>query len=152
MSTVNGSGRRLRWILVASMAANVFLVGFIGAEAWRVVRRGGGLASTALTDVALPRILERLPPADGRLVGDAFARRLPELAELQRRAREAVERLRAEMARSPFDPEGVRAAMRELREARSRLSGVLEEILVDVLPRMSDEGRRILSEQRLLRR
>lgn len=149
--TASGTPRRLRRILIASLAANVFLLGFIGAEAWRARHRGDGLGAGALPGAILPRILERLPPPDGRLLRDAFARRLPELVERRRGSRQATERLRVEIARTPLDPEGVRRAMREAREARARVGALVQEILVDALPRMSDEGRRTLGEQRLLR-
>ncbi len=139
----------MRTLLVASLAANVFLCAFLGVQAWRRHR----LAELgANPESVLPQVMERLSPADREVFRSAFSARFPELRDLRRQARAAVARVRAGMAARPFDAAAVRADMEALRQARLRISSLLEEGLVEALPRMSEEGRFVLSQQRIARR
>ena len=155
MATVNDSARWMRWALVLSVALNLFLVAFLGGQAWRMAHRaatGRGPISADLTERILPRLVAHLPPADGQLVQEAFAARLPELTELQRQSREALERARLGIAQAPYDEGRVRAELIAAQEGRQKLATIVEQTLLEVLPRMSQEGRVVLSEQRVLRR
>ncbi len=150
MATADGS-RLMRTLLVTSLAANLFFCAWFGAQAWRR-HRVAELAASPVAESILPQVLERLPPADRDVFRSAFSGRLPELRELQRQARAAMARVRAGMAARPFDLAAVRADMEAWRQARQRISTLFEEGLVEALPRMSDQGRLVLSQQRIVRR
>ncbi len=155
--------RRMRWTHVAiilSVALNLFLVAFLGAQIWRLRHPGGvlalatsrGLATGAVTQLVLRQLIEKLPPADAAIFRNAFAARLPEMIMLQRQSIEAMEQARTDIARLPYDNDKVRADLNAGRAARQKIGPLLEETLLDILPRMSEEGRRTLSEYRLLPR
>jgi uncharacterized membrane protein len=140
--------------MVLSLALNLFLVAFVGAQAWRA-RNTESMLLTASSEGGitahgiLRQLADKLPPEDGRLLRDAFAARLPELATLRRQSVQAMDRVRDDIARRPFDADRTRADMRAAREARRNLAPVIEETMLDVLPRMSDEGRIALGQYRL---
>lgn len=146
----------LRWGLVASLALNLFLLGFLGAEATRSHRRGlllanGRAAASGEGPIALGRQLAAaLPPADAGVLRQAFAARLPELARLRRRSQAAAEQVRLDIEAAPYDPGRVRADMLAAREARQAIRPVIEQILQDALPRMSAPGRKAFAEYRIL--
>lgn len=145
---------RSRWmhaLLIASVAANVFLCAFLGVQAWQRQRLAERVAPP-LAESFLNRLMGRLSPADQDVLRDAFSRRRPELAALQRQVREAMDRARADTARRPFDLAAARADIGAVRQRRGRITALYEEALLAALPRMSDEGRLALSQQRLTQR
>ncbi|WP_316977396.1 periplasmic heavy metal sensor [Shumkonia mesophila] len=158
---MRGQDGRFRWTYWAvglSIAFNLFFAGFIGAQAWRH-RHPESLLSEVIADgpvggvvvqAILRQIAEKLPPADGHILRGAFARKFPELVPLWRQSFQAVERVRADIAERPFDGDKTRTDMLAAREARQQVSPLIEGILLDALPRMSDEGRLALSQYRLL--
>jgi hypothetical protein len=71
-----------------------------------------------------------------------------ELEEAQGRFTTAMDQVRAEMDRTPLDPSALRAAMAHAREQRQPIGPVLEDIMMEVLPKMSPEGRHVLAHYR----
>lgn len=141
-----GAGRRL---LAASLALNVFLLGF---AAVRIASRHAATdrdGATAFFHRVLPRLVSSLPPADGKLLGEALAARAAELEARRDRLAGAVARVRASIAASPYDDARVRSDVAAAREARRELSGLVVEAVVAVLPRMSSDGRRALASFRV---
>jgi len=149
-----------RWAVGLSVALNLFFVAFLGAQFWRSQGIEGLFAPATTSNAGagpfrravLRQLVARLPPEDGRVLRAGFVARLPELVRLQRQSVAAAEQVRADIAASPLDLEKLRTDMRAAREARQQLAPVIEEALLDVVPRMSDEGRRILSDYRLSQR
>lgn len=150
-------GRRA---IVLSIALNVFLIAFIGVQIWRYRDPTGFLslattrsfASGEIAQTLIARLSDRLPPQDAALLRQAFVARLPDLVRLQRQSFEAVEQVRRDVGEPSYDDAKVRADMDSARASAQKIRPVVEEILLDVLPRMSPEGRKALSEIRLLPR
>jgi uncharacterized membrane protein len=160
--TAPGS-RRVRWARIgvaASIALNLFLLAFAGGQAWRLTRSGSLLAlstssdfvSGVLAERLLRRITSVLPPADGRLVHAAFAPRMPEVIGLGRRAFLAVERAREDIGAKHLDLDKVKADLAAANDARQAIRPIVQGTLLDVLPRMSAQGRLALSQYRVLPR
>jgi len=148
---------RLRGILVASIALNLFLVGLVGAQAWRgeQLRRLAVPAISALEregvqdpEGTLQRVGGRLSRDDEAVLLDAARERMGALLGVKADYVAAVERARAEIARDLVDPAGLRAAIAEARRQRQRFGPLLEDILLDAVPQMTPEGRRVLSQLR----
>lgn len=142
-----------RWALVAigfSVALNIFLVGFLLAQLWSI--RPQHVADELAPREVLRQLAGELPAGDARHLRYAFAERLPQLAALRRDVRAATERVRDDIGAVPFDAEKLRADLDASRAARDKLRPLIEQALLEALPQMSEDGRRILSQARLARR
>jgi hypothetical protein len=60
--------------------------------------------------------------------------------------------VRDDIGAVPFDAEKLRADLDASRAARDKLRPLIEQALLEALPQMSEDGRRILSQTRLARR
>jgi len=143
---------RLRVILAVSIALNLFLVALVGAQRWRAVQRmatsvSGLIEAQGMHDPegTLQDFVARLSRDDAAILQSAARARMGELLKARRDFVAAVQRTRAEIARDPVDPTGVREAISEARRQRQRFGPLLEGILLDAVPRMTPEGRRALS-------
>jgi uncharacterized membrane protein len=144
--------RGLRLGLALSLALNLFLLAFLGAQAWHAREDTPPVAAgeAASTRAVLAAITRDLPPDDAQLLRGAFIDHIGELARLRRQAVQAMDRVRADIARQSYDGEATRADMAAARGARQRLGPVIEQALLEVLPRMSGPGRQALARLRLL--
>jgi hypothetical protein len=148
---------RLRVIVVISIALNLFLVALVGAQGWQAIqlRRMAVPAISALErqglqdpEGTLERLGGQLSRDDAAILLGAARARLGALLSVQADFVAAVERTRAEIARDPIDPDGLRAAIAEARRQRQRFGPLLEDILLDAVPRMTPDGRRVVSQMR----
>lgn len=152
------NGRRSRWAYVAagSLALNAFILAFAGAQTLRARHPEKILAVVGTDRVAgaiaasiMAQLPEKLPAADGELLRKSFAAKVPELAALRAQLSQADEQVRVDVARLPFDNERLRADLLKSRMLRRQLGPLVEEMLLDVMPKLSDEGRRAISQYRL---
>lgn len=150
--------RRTRWAYVAavSLALNGFCLAFIGAQVLRLRHPdkvlavvGGDRVGKAIAESIMAQLPGKLPDADGQLLRKAFAAKAPTLSALRIQLAEADEQVRADLARQPFDEERLRVSMVQSRAIRRQFGPLIEDMLLEVLPRMSDEGRLALSQYRL---
>jgi Heavy-metal resistance len=156
MRALGRSWSTLHVAIVVSIALNLFCVAFIGEQAWRshaeehgAMQIGAGGGPLPLRTL-LQQINGNLPPEDAALLRSEFAARIPDLITLRRNSVQAVERVRVDIAQQPFDPEKTRRDMLLSQEARQKTAAVIQAALLDVLPRMSDQGRRQLADYRIL--
>ncbi|MBB6252392.1 periplasmic heavy metal sensor [Nitrospirillum iridis] len=145
----------LRLALILSLALNLFLLAFVGAQQWRqqaalralppsIARTPAGNVLATL----FGQLAAQLPPDDRRLLRSAILSHTPQLEQTQARFAAAMDQVRTEIDRTPLDTAALRAAMAQAREQRQPLGPVLEDIVMEVLPQMSAEGRHILSRYR----
>lgn len=125
------------WVLIASLGCNAFL--------------GAAVATHFLKDPPPPppppgRMLEEmaetLPPEDARIMRQAIATYSTLLTK--ERHEEQFQRLRQTLAADPFNADAFRAAEAELRQRQTAMN----DIILEVVPRLSAEGRKKLSEFR----
>jgi hypothetical protein len=149
---------RSRWAYVAaaSLALNCFFLAFAGAQQLRARHPerilaivGSDRISGAIAESILAQLPEKLPRADGELMRSAFAKNMPDLITLRVQLAQADEQVRADVARRPFDNERLRADMLKSRMIRRQFGPLVEEMLLEVLPKLSDEGRLAISQYRL---
>jgi hypothetical protein len=139
-----------------SLAVNLFLLAFFAAQAWHpfAAESPPGLSaeSEPLKSGFFRRLAKTLPPDDARLLGKAVLLRLPEYAAAEREVFQAMERLRTDAAERPYNTEKVKADLDALQAARQKMPPITSQLLQEVLPQMSDEGRLALSRFRLFSR
>lgn len=147
-----------RIALTVSVALNLFLVTLIGVQMWRHRHPDGllaqasarWLASGQVVQAVLDQAGDQLPAEDARLLRQALTERSAELIRLQRQSRQAMEQLRRDIAQQPYDDAPVRTDLAALAQARQAIRPLVEDMLLELLPRLSPQGRQVLSRLRLL--
>jgi len=151
MAELLGRSRWTLWAVGLSVALNLFLLGFLGAQAWRLhaPESSDAPAADTLGPGFFRQLAGTLPPADARLLRSALGARLPEMIGLRRDWQQAAERLRTDIAQLPYADDKVRADLAAVQAARQKLRPLTEDLLLTILPQMSDEGRQALSRARV---
>jgi uncharacterized membrane protein len=143
------SGVRMQWLLLGSLALNLFFVGAAGAVALRytspvplaaVARIDHNLASR------LNRIAEGLPPADSEAMRAQLQRDAVRVAAAQADLRLSQEAVRKSLRAEPFDAEAMRNAMTENHAAHERFDQVIHDMLATAAGKMSVVGRNKLAD------
>ena len=141
--------RSSRWLLVGSLALNLFFIGTLGALAVRHIVAPEVPAANERPRTAAARI-ERLaiilPAADAETLRVAFRARATEAEGGRDALNRAFERVQAALRAQPFDPAPLRAAMAEARSARPPYEQVMQEIFVAAAAGMSSDGRMKLAD------
>jgi uncharacterized membrane protein len=126
-----------RMLLTLSLGLNLFLIG------WVVTGSLG--ADYAKPDPApeavAAEIAAALPQPDSDLLLRAVAAQRQALLEARRNYLAAFNHLRSVVAAEPLDATDLRRAVADLRTARQSERALFGDTIVEVLPRMSREGR-----------
>jgi len=143
------SGARVRWLLLGSMALNLFFVGAAGAVALRYTSPVP-LATVALINHSmasrLDRIATSLPPADSEVMRTQLRHDAVKLAAAQADLRLSQEDVRKSLRAEPFDSAAVRLAMAESRTARDNFDQALHDTIATAAAQMSVVGRSKLAD------
>jgi uncharacterized membrane protein len=144
MLTMDMPERSSRWLLIGSLALNLFFIGTVGALAVRHMFAPAQPAATERPRTAAARI-ERLaaplPPADADKLRAAFASRATAAESAREALTRALERMQGALRAQPFNADDLRAAMAEIRAVRPAYELVMQEILATGAAAMSNEGR-----------
>ena len=136
--------RSSRWLLIGSLALNLFFIGTIGALALRHYLAPAQPAATERPRTAAARI-ERLaaplPPADAEKLRAAFRARETSAEGGREALNRAFERIQATLRAEPFDPAQLRASFADARVARPVYEQAMQEIITAAAAGMSPEGR-----------
>jgi uncharacterized membrane protein len=141
--------RSSRWLLVGSLALNLFFVGTVGALALRHIMAPPHQAETERPRTAaarLERLAAPLPAADAEKLRTAFGTRATEAESARDALNRAYERVQTALRAQPFDAAQLRAAMADARAARPLYEVVMQDILTAGASGMSPEGRARLAE------
>jgi uncharacterized membrane protein len=137
-------GAHLRWLLLGSLALNLFFVGAAGAVAFRY-SSPVPLATVSHIDHSLAGRLDRvassLPPEDADLLRAQLRIEAVKVAAAQADLRLSQETVRNSLRAAPFDADAMRAAMAENRVARQNFDQVLHDTIAAAAAKMSDVGR-----------
>ncbi len=132
--------RTWKVVLIASLALNCF---FVGAVA-------NGLLSAAPPRLVIsPRQLEErvtlaLAEPDRQVMRRAFDARRTEIAAAQTQFRLAMVQAIALVDREPLDLAALRGPVEDAKQARTRMSDLLVDAILDGLGQVSRDGRRAL--------
>ena len=147
--TMTMPDRSSRWLLLGSLALNLFFIGTIGALAIRHTVAPSPPTATERPRTAAARI-ERLaaplPAADAEKLRGAFRTREAAAENARENLNRAFERIQAALRAQPFDEAQLRAAMTQVRAARPVYEQAMQEILVAAASEMSSVGRAKLAD------
>jgi uncharacterized membrane protein len=143
------SAARVRWLLLTSLALNVFFVGAAGAVAFRYTGNVP-LARIAQIDHSvgsrLDRIAATLPPADAEIMLSEFRANAVKVASAQADLRLSRETLRDSLRAEPFDTGAMRTAMAANSAARENFEHVMHDMVAAAAAKMSVVGRNKLAD------
>lgn len=132
-----------RWLLLCSLALNLFFVGIAIAMAVRA-------PATHTWDrdvfVRIERIAATLPAPDADLLRGEVKTRREALEAAQQQYFAARREIHAALRLDPFSADTMRAAMTKTRAARQNFDQILQGIFADAAPRMSRAGRLALAD------
>jgi uncharacterized membrane protein len=143
------SGARVHWLLLGSLALNLFFVGAAGAVAFRYS------SPVPLTAVAridhnligrLDRVADSLPPADADAMRTELSADAVKIASAQADLRLSQDDVRKSLRAEPFDADAMRGAMAENHAAHERFDQVIHDMLASAASKMSVIGRNKLAD------
>jgi uncharacterized membrane protein len=138
-----------RWLLLGSLALNLFFVGVAVAMA---IRSPADTAWDRDVFVRVGRLSATLPRADGDLVGAQMQAHHGTIADAQDRYFAARERIHETLREDPFKVEDMRAAMAQTRAARQNYDQVIQGVFAGIAEKMSPAGRHALADWRATRK
>lgn len=134
-----------RWLLLASLALNLFFAGVALAVALHrpppAPPPPAAPADDRSPSVRIDRLAATLPPADARILLDRFGAVQASLAVTEGTSRAAQDKARKALSATPFDAAGAQAALAELRDARRGVWRIVHGVILDAAQGMSQEGR-----------
>jgi uncharacterized membrane protein len=132
-----------RWLLLGSLALNLFFVGVALAMA---IRAPAAPAWDRNVFVRVERIADTLPPTDADLLRGQIQANRQLLEDSQTQYRSAQDQIRATLRHAPFDVEAMRAAMAKTRAARQSFDQVIQGVFAFSASQMSAAGRNALAD------
>ena len=127
-----------RWLLLGSLALNLFFVGIAIAMA---VRAPAPPSWDRNVFVRVERLAATLPPADAASLRAAIDANRENLEAAQTQYHKAQDVIRAALRQDPFQLDGMRAAMTKSRAARQNFDQILQGTFADAASKMSHAGR-----------
>ena len=147
--TMTMPDRSSRWLLVGSLALNLFFIGTLGSLAVRhyLMPTQPAAAERPRTAAArIERLATPLPVADAEKLRAAFRTRASAAESARDALNGALEHLQAALRMQPFDPAQLRTALTEIRTARPVYEQVMAEIYLNGASAMSSAGRTKLAD------
>jgi len=148
-STMFGEERTTRWILLGSLALNLFLVGATGAFfARHYFAERAGAAAPLDRGVAsrIERLAATLPGPDADILRGEYRANAVAVDASRDAYRQAQDDVRQTLRVEPFDPEAMRAAMLKTRAARQNFDQLLQDVIASAAAKMSTGGRSRLAD------
>jgi uncharacterized membrane protein len=142
-------GSRVHWLLLGSLALNLFFVGAAGAVAYRYS------SPVPLTTVSriehnlverLNRVADSLPPTDAGVMRAQLRSDEVKIAAAQADVRLSQDDVRKSLRAEPFDADAMRKAMAANHDAHERFDQVIHDMLASAASKMSVVGRNKLAD------
>ena len=135
------TGRRFQIVLFASLALNLFLVGFLVARglshAWHHEEPRGPQA-------IVERLTRHLSGADAEVMRSAFQANQDKLAAAFSDLQQARREMRARIAADPYDPDALAKAAADVQVKWQAFIAALQDTILPAVGKLSPEGRRHL--------
>jgi uncharacterized membrane protein len=138
--TTRGSSR---WLLLGSLALNLFFVGVAVAMA---VRAPAPPAWDRNVFVRVEHIADTLPPSDADLLRGQINANRQIIDDAQTKYHSAQDAIHAALRQEPFDVNAMRAAMAQTRAARQSFDQVIQGVFAYSAAQMSSAGRQALAD------
>jgi uncharacterized membrane protein len=142
-------GGRVHWLLLASLALNLFFVGAAGAVAYRysspVPLKAVSRIEHNLVE-RLNRVADSLPADDADIMREQLHRDAIKIAAAQADVRLSQDDVRRSLRAEPFDADVMRKAMAANHAAHERFDQVIHDMMASAASRMSVVGRNKLAD------
>ena len=132
-----------RWLLLGSLALNLFLIGLMVALVTREPPAPDRSPAGRIDGLAAA-----LPAADGAKLRANFAANRASVEGARNKYEDSRDKIRAVLRREPFDTTALRAAMAESRAARQEFDTALQAVMAQAAGEMSPAGRAALADWR----
>ncbi|HXZ47190.1 MAG TPA: periplasmic heavy metal sensor [Pseudolabrys sp.] len=131
-----------RWLLLGSLALNLFFVGVAVAMA---IRAPAPSYWDPNVFVRVERLAATLPAADAAILRGEINANHATIEDAQTKYHSARARIHDLLRQEPFDVEAMRAAMAQTRAARLTFDQTIQRVFADISAKISPAGRRALS-------
>jgi uncharacterized membrane protein len=132
-----------RWLLLGSLALNLF---FIGVAIAMAIRAPAPPRWDPNVFVRVERLAKTLPAADATLLENEMQAHHDAIATTQDKYHAARTEIRETLQQDPFKVEDMRAAMAKTRAARQSFDLVIQGVFADAAAKMSPAGRQALAD------
>lgn len=132
-----------RWLLLGSLALNLF---FIGVAVAMAVRAPATPTYDRNVFVRVERLSKSLPQADGAKLRAAIGANRDAIRAAQARYRAAQDVIRATLRKEPFDVDAMQTAMAQTRAARQNFDQTIQSVVGAAAAQMSPAGRNALAD------
>ncbi len=132
-----------RWLLLGSLALNLF---FVGAAIAMAIRAPAPSYWDRNVFVRVERMTAALPPADADVVRGQINANHVAIDAAQSKYHQARERIHGLLRQEPFDAAALRAAMADTRAARQNFDQVIQGVFATAAEKMSPAGRSALAD------
>jgi uncharacterized membrane protein len=146
-ATLRGSDGASRWLLLGSLALNLFFIGIGGALLMRSYGFDTPTANVVDRSTAgrVERIAVRLPGEDAERLRAAYQANRQELDRTRRAYYDRQDLVRSALRNQPFDPNALRTALADMRDARQISDRQFHEFFVQQASEMTPAGRQQLA-------
>jgi uncharacterized membrane protein len=131
-----------RWLLLGSLALNLFFVGVAIAMA---IRTPAPSYWDRNVFVRVERLAATLPPADADILRSQISAKRPAIEETQNSYHTAQDGIHQVLRQEPFDVEAMRAAMAKTRMARQAFDQTIQGVFAGIAASISPAGRQALA-------
>ena len=131
-----------RWLLLGSLALNLFFVGVATA----MLIRAPAPTWDRNVFVRVERVAATLPPADADLLRSRINANYAAIDDAQNAYQTARDSIRTTLRQDPFDGEAMRTAMAKTRVARQAFDQTIQGVFAGAAPQMSSAGRHALAD------
>jgi uncharacterized membrane protein len=135
-----------RWLLLGSLALNLFFVGILAAMAIRSPAPPSRWDPDVF--VRVDRLAATLPQADAELLRGAFQRNHDRVADAQNAYYAARRQIHETLRQDPFKVDDMRAAMARMRAARQAYDQVVQDVFTGAAIEMSSAARHAVADWR----
>ena len=132
-----------RWLLLGSLALNLF---FVGVALAMLIRAPDTPTWDRNVFVRMERLSATLPAADADKLRIDISNDHQQIDAAQTQFRAAQDQIRAALRKEPFDVNDLRAAMTQTRAARQNFDQILQGMFADAASKMSHDGRQALAD------
>jgi uncharacterized membrane protein len=132
-----------RWLLVASLALNLF---FMGVAIAMVVRAPAPSYWDRNVFVRVERLAATLPPADADILRGEINSSRAAIEGAQTAYHSAQDHIHEVLRQEPFDAEAMRAAMAKTRAARQTFDQTVQGVFAGIAAKISSAGRQALAD------
>lgn len=142
-ATFTGTHSSSRWLLLGSLALNLF---FVGIAVAMFIRAPAPHHWDRNVFVRVERLAATLPQADAQILRTAMEANHAAIEQAQVAYHNAREDIRETLRQDPFKIEAMRAAVVKARAARAAYDVVIQGVFTDAAAKMSSAGRHALAD------